>query len=111
MGEIRRGFTREFKVEAVRQVVEGERTVVEVARDLEISRNVLYRWKRQVTAETDESAGPGGSALVDAHSRDSCREPPDVWQSASVLRVAGASRPQSVATPVSGGRAESGVGQ
>ena len=58
MGEIRRGFTREFKVEAVRQVVEGERTVAEVARDLEISRNVLYRWKRQVTAETD-AAFPG----------------------------------------------------
>lgn len=53
MGEIRRGFSREFKVEAVRQVVERERTVAEVARDLEISRNVLYRWKRQLTAETD----------------------------------------------------------
>ena len=58
MGEIRRGFTREFKVEAVRQVVQGERTVAEVARDLEISRNVLYRWKRQLTAET-AAAFPG----------------------------------------------------
>ena len=67
MGEIRRGFTREFKVEAVRQMVEGERTVAEVARDLEISRNVLYRWKRQVTAETD-AAFPGSGR----RSRRSC---------------------------------------
>ncbi len=62
MGEIRRGFSREFKVEAVRQVVERERTVAEVARDLEMSRSVLYRWKRQLTAEAD-AAFPGNGRL------------------------------------------------
>ena len=64
MGEIRRGFTREFKVEAVRQVVEGERTVAEVARDLEISRNVLYRWKRQVTAGDGRDRRVGGPRRI-----------------------------------------------
>ncbi len=33
-----------------------------MARDLEISRNVLYRWKRQLTAETD-AAFPGNGRL------------------------------------------------
>jgi transposase len=60
MGQIRRGFSREFKVEAVRQVVEEGRSVAAVARDLEISRNLLYRWKRQVEAEpTDAFPGHG----------------------------------------------------
>ena len=58
MGEIRRGFSREFKVEAVRQVVEQDRAVAAVARDLEISRHLLYRWKRQLEAEAKD-AFPG----------------------------------------------------
>ena len=58
MGEIRRGFSREFKVEAVRQVLEEGRSVAAVARDLEISRNLLYRWKRQLEEDSSE-AFPG----------------------------------------------------
>ena len=58
MGEIRRGFSREYKVEAVRQVLEEGRSVAAVARDLEISRNLLYRWKRQLEADSSE-AFPG----------------------------------------------------
>lgn len=58
MGEIRRGFSREFKVEAVRQVVQEGRSVAAVARDLEISRNLLYRWKRKLEADSNE-AFPG----------------------------------------------------
>ncbi len=58
MGQMRKGFSRAFKVEAVRQVVADGRSVTEVARDLEISRNLLYRWKR--TLEADAAAAfPG----------------------------------------------------
>jgi transposase len=38
--------TEEFKREAVRQVVEDGKGITEVARKLEISRTVLYKWIR-----------------------------------------------------------------
>ena len=41
----RRQFTREFKLEAVKQIVEGGRPIVEVAKSLGLSRVVLSRWK------------------------------------------------------------------
>ena len=44
MGKKRRRFDREFKIEAVREALKGERTQKEVARDLGINPETLYRW-------------------------------------------------------------------
>lgn len=54
----RRRFDSEFKREAVRLVTEGERKVTEVAKNLGIHENLLYRWKR-FAEEKQESAFPG----------------------------------------------------
>src|SRR5580765_1318229 len=43
----RRRYTEEFKREAVRLVCESAHPVAQVARDLGISDNVLYRWTAQ----------------------------------------------------------------
>jgi transposase len=43
----RRRYTEEFKKEAVRLVRESAHPVAQVARDLGISDNVLYRWRAQ----------------------------------------------------------------
>jgi transposase len=46
MAEVRRRrYTEEFKREAVRLVRESARPVAEVARELGIPDNVLYRWR------------------------------------------------------------------
>ena len=58
----RRRFSREFKVEAVRQVLENGRPVAQVARDLDISASVLRRWKQQVEADPSE-AFPGNGRM------------------------------------------------
>ena len=58
----RREFTREFKVEAVKMVTEGGHSVAEVARDLNVGRNLLSRWKRQLTDEPEQSF-PGKGRL------------------------------------------------
>ena len=53
-GTTRRQFTDEFKSEAVRLTRESGRPVAQVARDLGISDNVLYRWRaeqRQVDSQ------------------------------------------------------------
>lgn len=43
----RRRYTEEFKTEAVRLVRESAHPVAQVARDLGIPENVLYRWRTQ----------------------------------------------------------------
>jgi transposase len=47
----RRKHSREFKVAAVKQVVEQGRSVSEVADGLGINRNLLTRWKTELAAE------------------------------------------------------------
>lgn len=58
----RRRFSREFKVEAVRQVLENGRPLAQVARDLDISASVLRRWKQQIEADPSE-AFPGNGRM------------------------------------------------
>jgi transposase len=48
MGGTRRRFTREFKLEAVRLVNEGNESVTGVAERLGIRPDMLRNWKRQV---------------------------------------------------------------
>ena len=49
----RRRFSREFKVAAVRRVMEGEQ-VGAVARDLGISFRVLWGWRKRVVEKGEE---------------------------------------------------------
>ena len=58
MATVRRKFTREFKVEAVRMVTSGGHSLVQVARDLDIRPDMLRRWRHQL-ARDPEQAFPG----------------------------------------------------
>ena len=57
MGKARRKFSREFKLEAVRQLTAG-RQLAQVARELGVDAQVLRRWKDQVDVDPG-SAFPG----------------------------------------------------
>ena len=48
-------FSREFKVEAIRLADLGDKTISEVARELGIRVNQLYKWRKQL--ETEKSSG------------------------------------------------------
>jgi transposase len=43
----RQVFSREFKLEAIRLLEEGKKTAADIARELGIRRNQLYKWKEQ----------------------------------------------------------------
>ena len=58
----RKSYTKQFKLDAVNLVINGDRTVTEVSRDLGIEPNLLYRWKRELTKEQSE-AFPGKGRL------------------------------------------------
>ncbi len=51
----RRSFSDEFKIEAVKMVTEQGYTVAEAARQLEISANMLQRWKGQFSYKEEKS--------------------------------------------------------
>ena len=58
----RRQFTDEFKSEAVRLTRESGRPVAQVARELGISDNVLYRWRtEQRQVESQGRTRPAGA--------------------------------------------------
>ncbi len=59
----RRKFSREFELEAVRQLEAGRR-LAEVARELGVHATVLRRWKEQVAVDA-KSAFPGNGRLRD----------------------------------------------
>jgi transposase-like protein len=64
MGLSRRVFTREFKLAAIREIDSGK-AVGTVARRLEVSRHVLYRWYREFKKQpTKAFSGPGKRIAV-----------------------------------------------
>lgn len=58
MAQTRRGFTREFKVDAVKLVTEQGYKISEAARNLGICPSVLRRWRDQLEKQP-ENAFPG----------------------------------------------------
>lgn len=43
----RQGYTREFKIQAVKAAGAGDKSVAQVARELGISAEQLHRWRRE----------------------------------------------------------------
>lgn len=63
MASTRQKFPREYKIEAVRRVVEGGEGVAAIARDLGIRADTLYGWVRSFKAQPAE-AFPGNGKLT-----------------------------------------------
>ncbi|SLM15389.1 conserved hypothetical protein [uncultured spirochete] len=59
----RRKFDKEFKVAAVRLVVDEELPVCQVARELAVHQNSLYRWVSEYE-KYGESAFPGNGSKI-----------------------------------------------
>lgn len=55
----RQSFTREFKLEAVRLLDSGDKSPAELARELGIRRNQLYKWQEQLRAKGEDVVFPG----------------------------------------------------
>lgn len=65
MGLTQRKFTREFKLEAIRQLAAG-RSCARLARELELHENVLRRWQREFEKQPGRAfpgKGQGGVRL------------------------------------------------
>ena len=87
MAEKRRKHPREFKVEAVRRVMEGRETAAEIARALGIQPNILYSWVRQFKTEADEAfRGNGKLTAQDEEIRRLRRQVADLTEERDILK-------------------------
>jgi len=59
--QTRKRYSKAFKLEAIRLFEESDSAATDVARELGIRRNQLYKWKQQFSEEGREQAflGPG----------------------------------------------------
>ena len=58
MSEKRKTYDKEFKLSAVKMIVEGAMSVSQVSKDLGINENSLHNWKRAYL-EDQQNAFPG----------------------------------------------------
>jgi transposase len=71
MSQMRRGFTKEFKVDAVKLITEQGYKISEAARNLGINASVLRRWKEQMEKDA-EQAFPG-KGFISPEKEELCR--------------------------------------
>ncbi len=57
-------YTKEFKVEAVRLATESDRPVTQLARELGLRVNQIYKWRKQLD-EKEDGAFPGKRSAKD----------------------------------------------
>ena len=75
MSRKRRTYSREFKLAAVRKVVEQGLSCREVARDLQVSDNLIRNWRRNFEAEGTLQAADDSSVEVELKRlREECRQ-------------------------------------
>ena len=65
MGSTRRHFTDEYKAEAVAFVIEGDRSIAEVARNIGVHEMTLGKWVKKARAARDESV-PADAPLTES---------------------------------------------
>lgn len=55
----RPSYTKEFKLEAVRLMEQGDKPAADLARELGIRRNQLYKWQEQLSTQGKADVFPG----------------------------------------------------
>ena len=93
----RRKFDKEFKIQAVKLLLESGKTVEEVATDLGIYHGNLARWKREYRRDAEEAfPGMGKLKPEDEELRRLKKENEDLRQERDILKKALAifSKPQ-----------------
>lgn len=92
MGESRRTYDEEFKRNAVELSYRNDKTVVQVAEDLGISRDLLFRWRKEQTSRGDRAFPGQGKRMRGTDQEEEIRrlkkELADVREERDILKKA-----------------------
>jgi len=82
-------YTKEFKLEAIRLADESEQPVTQVARELGLRVNQIYKWKQQLEAKGEAAfPGKGRQAGLEAETARLRRELAQAKQEVEILKKA-----------------------
>lgn len=65
----RRTFTREFKLDIVRQITSGEKRPSQLCREHQLAESLLARWRQEVEAYGELAFTPGPKSEIEALER------------------------------------------
>jgi transposase len=65
MGKVRRRYSREFKVQVLREL-DGGKSLAQVCREHNVSRFLVARWRREYEENPEEAFAGNGKACRDA---------------------------------------------
>ena len=89
MGKKRRQYTKEFKIEAVRLIIEEGRPISDVARELGTAQSLLHRWKKKsAEGKIDPFPGQGRLSPEDEELRQLRRENKRLRMERDILKKA-----------------------
>lgn len=88
----RKTYTKDFKLEAVRLLESGEHTAEQLARQLGVRRNSLYKWQRELQLNGDQafSNRPGRKPAKDPELARLKRENQRLQEEVDILKKAAA---------------------
>lgn len=82
-------YDKEFKLNAVKLILETNRSTASVARDLGIESNTLYNWKREYRNEAEQAfPGKGNLKADDEEQRRLKRRIADLEEENAILKKA-----------------------
>jgi transposase len=85
--EKRRNYTKEFKEEAVKLIVEQGYSYAEAGRNLGVNPNLLSKWKREIE---DDGGDPGSTIIMQAELKRLRKENKRLKMEREILKKAAA---------------------
>jgi len=87
----RQVFSKEFKLEAVYLLEAGNKNATDLARELGVRRNQLYKWQKELTDKGGKAfVGPGRKAAADDQMSALQRENARLREEVEILKKAAA---------------------
>ena len=84
-------YSKEFKIEAIRLADESDKPVMQIARELGIRQNQIYKWKKQLESEGKVAfPGTGRKAESDPENARLRKELADTKEEVEILKKAAA---------------------
>lgn len=83
----RKKYDKEFKIDAVKLVQSSEKSTFEIATDLGINPNTLWRWIKEL-GQSEEKAYPGNGKSRDEEMRQLQKENVDLRLERDILKKA-----------------------
>ena len=90
MSRKKREFSAEFKRNAVRLVLSGKKSRAQIARDLGVRADLLFRWQRALEPRSVAASEPENLSIVERRVRELERENATLREEREILKKAAA---------------------